>query len=184
MKSFLILLTLGLMGAGLIGLIRPGPQWWRTTRRRAALILVLGIFTIPISTFMMGFVSGFLSQSDRIWEALDELDQEVGVDPINRTVNVEHQIPHDTLRKEFHRYVVHPCMTGLLEQNNLSDQVTLDEFIALSKKTGHYATVEQAEVDTIKAVADEPEDMRLLAYEIALDACLTGALAETAQGKL
>ena len=73
------------------------------------------------------------------------------------------------IHEEFHRYVARPCITGLLDRNNLSNKVTVDEFITLARETGDYAIIDQAESDTVQAVANEPKDVRMAVYEMVKD---------------
>ncbi len=77
MKSVLMLLALSLIGLGLFGLIRPGNQWWRASRQRSALLIVIGVFIVPVSTFFVGFGQGLNDGGHRVTDALDRLSAEV-----------------------------------------------------------------------------------------------------------
>ena len=123
--------VLALMAMCLIGLIRPGSQWWRAFRQRSGFVLIAGVLFFPVATLVYGIGQGFNEAWDR-------------VESRELTIVVPTTPALGPVREEFHRYVVRPCITGLLAQNDLSDEVTIDELIAPAKKTGHYASIEQA----------------------------------------
>lgn len=79
-----------------------------------------------------------------------------------------------TLEQEFNQYVVRPCMSGLLAKNDLSGEITIDEFIDLAKRTGHYDVVEQSRKDILREVGGSPFAVRRAAYELAKQACIAG----------
>ena len=76
-------------------------------------------------------------------------------------------LSEDIYRQEFRQYVVRPCYESHLKNQELSEALTVEEFITFMKETGKYDSMQTAEDQAVLRVKGQSKEVRMSFYILA-----------------